>query len=176
MSYRERSWSLRWRRTAHEGTKLSASRPPASTPRSIPQRVRKRTESRRCRRYARRRLSEESILHPGLKAMNKAASPHVVQRIRAEYLEMPGLTLKPAQIQRLCGVERSVCETALASLVETGFLSMRPDGAYGRFPRRRASSPASCRRCPSSVARAPASGVLSCLFEWSAPTTQGVVS
>ena len=65
--------------------------------------------------------------------MNKAASPLVVQRIRAEYLEMPGLTLKPDQVQRLCGVERTVCETALASLVETGFLSMRPDGAYGRF-------------------------------------------
>jgi hypothetical protein len=65
--------------------------------------------------------------------MNKSASPLVVQRIRAEYLEMPGLTLKPDQVQRLCGVERAVCETALASLVETGFLSMRSDGAYGRF-------------------------------------------
>jgi hypothetical protein len=46
---------------------------------------------------------------------------------------MPGLTLRPEQVQRLCGVDRNLCETALAMLVESGFLSVRPDGAYGRF-------------------------------------------
>ena len=65
--------------------------------------------------------------------MKKLAAPHILQRIRAEYLEMPGLSLTPEQVQRLCGVERSVCESALALLVDSGFLSMRPDGAYGRF-------------------------------------------
>jgi hypothetical protein len=65
--------------------------------------------------------------------MNKLAAPQILQRIRAEYLEMPGLTLKPEQVQRLCGVDRHVCETALATLVDSGFLSIRPDGAYGRF-------------------------------------------
>src|SRR5256885_16506125 len=30
----------------------------------------------------------------------------VLERIRAEYLEMPGLSLKADQVQRLCGVER----------------------------------------------------------------------
>ena len=65
--------------------------------------------------------------------MNKIAAPQILQRIRAEYLEMPGLTLRPEQVQRLCGVDRSLCETALAMLVESGFLSVRPDGAYGRF-------------------------------------------
>ena len=65
--------------------------------------------------------------------MKKLAVPHILQRIRAEYLEMPGLSLKPEQVQRLCGVDRGVCETALALLVDSGFLSMRPDGAYGRF-------------------------------------------
>ena len=64
----------------------------------------------------------------------QAATPQVVQRIRAEYLEMPGLSLTPEQVQRLCGVDRAVCQTALETLVETGFLSVRPDGAYGRFP------------------------------------------
>ena len=65
--------------------------------------------------------------------MNKIAAPQILQRIRAEYLEMPGLTLRPEQVQRLCGVDRNLCETALAMLVESGFLSVRPDGAYGRF-------------------------------------------
>ena len=65
--------------------------------------------------------------------MNKITAPQILQRIRAEYLEMPGLTLRPEQVQRLCGVDRSLCETALDMLVESGFLSIRPDGAYGRF-------------------------------------------
>lgn len=35
--------------------------------------------------------------------------PHdtLLNRIRAEYLEMPGLCLKLEQAQRLCGVERA---------------------------------------------------------------------
>ena len=64
--------------------------------------------------------------------MNSSVVPYVVQRIRAEYLEMPGLSLKPEQVQRLCGVERAACESALEALVETGFLWRRADGAYGR--------------------------------------------
>jgi hypothetical protein len=65
--------------------------------------------------------------------MNKPATPQIVQRIRTEYLEMPGLTLKPEQVQRLCGIDRAICEMALGLLVESGFLAMRDDGAYGRF-------------------------------------------
>jgi hypothetical protein len=72
-------------------------------------------------------------LDSGLVAMKMPAAPHILQRIRAEYTEMPGLTLKPEQVQRLCGVDRAVCEAALGMLVESGFLSMRADGAYGRF-------------------------------------------
>src|SRR5687768_12062312 len=67
------------------------------------------------------------------KTMSKAASTHVLQRIRAEYLEMPGLSLTPEQVRRLCGLDHGVCQTALDVLVENGFLSMRVDGAYGRF-------------------------------------------
>lgn len=65
--------------------------------------------------------------------MNSSTAPHILQRIRAEYLEMPGLTLKPEQVQRLCGADRALCETALATLVDSGFLSRRSDGAYGRY-------------------------------------------
>ena len=65
--------------------------------------------------------------------MSKVPAPQVLHRIRAEYLEMPGLSLTREQLQRLCGVERSACEAAIETLVESGFLSMRPDGTYARF-------------------------------------------
>ena len=53
--------------------------------------------------------------------MNKLVAPEIVQRIRAEYLEMPGITLRPEQVQRLCGVDRTLCESVLEALVESGF-------------------------------------------------------
>ncbi len=65
--------------------------------------------------------------------MHTPVPPHIIQRIRSEYLEMPGLSLKPEQVQRLCGVDSDACESVLETLVESGFLSKRPDGAYGRF-------------------------------------------
>ena len=65
--------------------------------------------------------------------MNKPVPSHLLQRIRAEYLEMPGLTLRPEQVQRLCGVDSALCESVIETLVESGFLSRRADGSYGRF-------------------------------------------
>jgi hypothetical protein len=59
-------------------------------------------------------------------------SPQMLQRIRAEYLEMPGLSLSPEQVQRLCGMDSVLCASVLGALVETGFLSRRSDGAYAR--------------------------------------------
>ena len=59
--------------------------------------------------------------------------PHnTFERLRAEYLEMPGLRLTLAQAQRLCGVERTVCQTVLERLVEAKFLCKKADGAYAR--------------------------------------------
>jgi hypothetical protein len=60
------------------------------------------------------------------------ASARFVERIRAEYLEMPGLRLKSEQVARLCGVERAACQVALDELVKAGFLCVKADGAYGR--------------------------------------------
>ena len=61
--------------------------------------------------------------------------PHhtLLERIRAEYLEMPGLRLKLEQAQRLCGVERAPCQQVLDMLVEIKFLCLKPDGAYARL-------------------------------------------
>ena len=65
--------------------------------------------------------------------MNASVTTHLLQRIKSEYIEMPGLTLRPEQVQRLCGVDGASCETVLEALVESGFLSKRSDGAYGRY-------------------------------------------
>ena len=56
----------------------------------------------------------------------------MLRRIRAEFLEMPGMRLTLAQVQRLCGVERHVCEQALRELVDAGFLHVATDGSYAR--------------------------------------------
>jgi hypothetical protein len=57
----------------------------------------------------------------------------LLTRIRAEYLEMPGLRLTLAQAQRLCGVERALCEAVLNRLVGDQILCKKPDGAYARL-------------------------------------------
>jgi hypothetical protein len=57
----------------------------------------------------------------------------MLTRIRAEYLEMPGLRLKAAEMQRLCGVERTMCQVVLDLLVDEKFLCVRSDGRYARL-------------------------------------------
>ena len=57
---------------------------------------------------------------------------HELTRLRAEYLEMPGLRLTREQVQRLCGLERTVCERVLETLVGTRFLCVKADGTYAR--------------------------------------------
>jgi hypothetical protein len=55
-----------------------------------------------------------------------------LNRLRAEFLEMPGTHLRPEQVQRLCGVERGLCQTVLDSLVDARFLCVNADGQYAR--------------------------------------------
>jgi hypothetical protein len=57
----------------------------------------------------------------------------VIQHVRAEYLEMPGLRLNAEQVQRLCGIERAMCQSALEALVDAKFLCVKPDGHYARL-------------------------------------------
>jgi hypothetical protein len=56
-------------------------------------------------------------------------------RIRAEYWEMPGLKLTPAQAQRLWGLDREACDRLMTDLVTLGFLARTPDGAFVRRDR-----------------------------------------
>jgi hypothetical protein len=61
------------------------------------------------------------------------AARRMLDRIRAEYLEMPGMRLTTEQVQRLCGVDASVCQVVMDSLVAIRFLCVHPDGTYVRM-------------------------------------------
>jgi hypothetical protein len=52
----------------------------------------------------------------------------VIHRIRAEFREMPGLRLTPAQATRLWGLERDICRAIIDRLVEADFLKWTPSG------------------------------------------------
>jgi ribosomal protein S25 len=58
----------------------------------------------------------------------------LVARVRAEYREMPGLSLTAAQASRLCGINVSVCEQVLRELVVEGVLHNTSSGAYVAGP------------------------------------------
>ncbi len=64
--------------------------------------------------------------------MSTSLNQEVLERLRAEYLEMPGLRLTIEQVQRLCGIERAICSVALETLVDAKFLCTKPNGAYAR--------------------------------------------
>ena len=51
-------------------------------------------------------------------------------RIRADTREMPGMRLTATQVQRLSGVDISVCKVVLEDLVRAQFLYLDPDGSY----------------------------------------------
>jgi hypothetical protein len=61
-----------------------------------------------------------------------AVLEELLERIRAEYLEMPGLRLTAVQVQRLCGLDASTCAALLDALVAVEFLRRDPDGHYIR--------------------------------------------
>jgi hypothetical protein len=58
-----------------------------------------------------------------------STSEDTVRRVRAEFLEMPGLKLTVSQAQRLWGVDRVTCEQVIDVLTESRFLARTRDGA-----------------------------------------------
>jgi hypothetical protein len=56
----------------------------------------------------------------------------VLQRVRAEFLEMPGLRLTRAQARRLWALDEALCDAILATLVETRFLVHSGNVAFMR--------------------------------------------
>ena len=57
---------------------------------------------------------------------------HLVHRVRAEFLEMPGLRLTVPQAQRFWGLEEEWCAAILSHLVEARFLRRTDDGLFAR--------------------------------------------
>jgi hypothetical protein len=64
--------------------------------------------------------------------MMSKVDPHLLMRIRMEYIEMPGLRLTCWQAGRLWNLDQPTCEEILATLVQERFLSRTNDGAYLR--------------------------------------------
>lgn len=61
------------------------------------------------------------------------ADTHVtdwVQLIRAEYLEIPGLSLTKPQVQQMWGLDPVTVEALLAALVDVKFLRCTKQNAY----------------------------------------------
>jgi hypothetical protein len=57
----------------------------------------------------------------------------ILRRIRAEYLEMPGLRLTRAQAGRLWGLDGPTCDAVLDRLTKDRFLQRCADGTYARL-------------------------------------------
>jgi hypothetical protein len=62
--------------------------------------------------------------------VSRTPTAALVNRIKAEYRELPGLQLTPWQAQRLWGLDKVQCDAILEVLVETSFLRKTKNGAY----------------------------------------------
>ena len=57
----------------------------------------------------------------------------LTRRVKAEYSEMPGLSVTLPQAQRLLGIDRETCVVVIRTLVDHRFLRRTPQGRYIRF-------------------------------------------
>ena len=55
-----------------------------------------------------------------------------LMRTKAEFLEMPGLTLTTEQATRLFALDQALCRSVLATLVESRFLVQTKSAAFAR--------------------------------------------
>lgn len=56
----------------------------------------------------------------------------IVRRVRAEFVEMPGLKLTVNQAARLWGLDRAACEAVIESLTASAFIRRTPCGSIVR--------------------------------------------
>ena len=85
--------------------------------------------------------------------MDNHSDQRAFDRIRAEFLEMPGMRLMPAQVQRLCGVDSVTCARVLDTLVQLQFLSKGAEGGYRRITDGRAFEGKTAKATIDSLAR-----------------------
>jgi hypothetical protein len=60
---------------------------------------------------------------------------NLVERVRGEFNEMPGLQLTEAQAARVWGVELPACRLVVDALVSVEFLRRTPNGRISRRER-----------------------------------------
>ena len=70
---------------------------------------------------------------PRVEPPSEARSSDIV-RVRAEYVEMPGLSLTARQAARLWGLDARRSDHVLSILVDSGFLRCDGQGRYRRRP------------------------------------------
>ena len=62
--------------------------------------------------------------------MDATRMQDVEMLIRMEYLEMPDLRLTACELRLFLSIPEDVCEAALESLVDNGFLTHTPNGEF----------------------------------------------
>ena len=56
----------------------------------------------------------------------------LMERVQAEYVEMPGLSVTLPQAQRLWAVDQTMCEEVFSRLISTGVLRRTSKGRFIR--------------------------------------------
>ena len=85
-------------------------------------------------------LTPESAASDSTRATRDIVA-HVSDLMRAEYSDLPELSLTLQQAMRLWSVDRTLCELGLSALVAEGYLHQSADGMYRiDKPRRRTST------------------------------------
>ena len=59
----------------------------------------------------------------------------LVERVRGEFNEMPGMQLTMAQAAKLWGMDQKVCRTVIEALVDSSFLRWTSSGTVIRAER-----------------------------------------
>ncbi len=80
-------------------------------------------------------------VHESVSIARADAVADCVQRIRAEYLDLPGLSLTAAQAQRLWNVDSETCQIVLGLMVREAFLRRTPHAQYVRRDRFQSDDP-----------------------------------
>jgi hypothetical protein len=75
-------------------------------------------------------ITQNTIDHVPLFKQSSVAP--LLDRIRSEYREMPGMKLTEAQARRLWGLDGPTCRLALRTLLNERFLKRTPSGRYVR--------------------------------------------
>ena len=66
--------------------------------------------------------------------MDEHVCPALLDRIRGEYREMPGLQLTVAQACRLWQIDQPTCKAVLRQLMHEDFLRQTPNGGFVALP------------------------------------------